>query len=207
MAHYFSEKQDAPANLKKITISLKNRNFKLYSGSGVFSKEGLDKGTEVLIENAIIEEGWNVLDLGCGIGAVGISIKLQHPDTEVLMSDINERAVMISRKNIELHNLEGIKAVKSDVFSNIQDKFDTILLNPPQTAGKDVCFKMIEDSYMHLNKEGLLQLVARHKKGGLTLMKKMGEVFGNVDETAKKSGFRVYVSRIDNSHKLLAPHP
>ena len=40
----------------------------------------------------------------------------------------------------------------------------------------------------------LLQIVARHNKGGKTLMEKMDEVFGNVKDIAKKSGFRVYIS-------------
>jgi 16S rRNA (guanine1207-N2)-methyltransferase len=73
--------------------------------------------------------------------------------------------------------------------------FDTILLNPPQTAGKKLCFELIEESKAHLKKDGLLQLVARHNKGGKDLSKKMLEVFGNVEPTAKEAGFRVYVSK------------
>jgi 16S rRNA (guanine1207-N2)-methyltransferase len=113
------------------------------------------------------------------------------------MTDINERAVMISKKNIKLHSLEGIEARKSNVFSAINESFDTILLNPPQTAGKDVCFRMIQESFEHINKNGLLQIVARHNKGGKTLSEKMESVFGNVGTTAIKSGFRVYASKKD----------
>jgi len=135
-----------------------------------------------------------VLDLGCGIGVIGISVKLLYPKTKVLLSDINERAIMLSKKNIENLKLENIDAIKSDIFSDIKKEFDAILVNPPQTAGKEVCFKIIEESLNHLKEKGLLQLVARHKKGGLSLKEKMLSVFGNVRETAKESGFRVYVS-------------
>jgi 16S rRNA (guanine1207-N2)-methyltransferase len=194
MPHYYSEKQDSKLNLKKIRIRVKSLDFELYSASGVFSKEKLDKGTEVLIKNCILNREWEVLDLGCGTGVVGISVKLLYPNTKVLMSDINERAIMLSKKNIEKLKLENIDAIKSDIFSNIKKEFDAILVNPPQTAGKEVCFKIIEESLTHLKKKGLLQLVARHKKGGVSLKEKMLFVFGNVREAAKEAGYRIYVS-------------
>jgi 16S rRNA (guanine1207-N2)-methyltransferase len=195
MPHYFSEKQSSLPDIKKIKVRVKGIIFELYTASGIFSKDDLDKGTELLIESAIIREGSSVLDLGCGYGVVGISIKKSYPGTKILMTDINERAVMIAKKNIVLHKLKDIEARKSDIFSNISESFDTILLNPPQTAGRDICFKMIEDSKDHLNPGGTLHLVARHNKGGETLSKKMEEVFENVKDIERKSGFRVYFSQ------------
>jgi len=197
MSHYFSEKQDSKLDLKKIKIVLKKVSFELYSGSGVFSKDRLDLGTNILIEKAIIPEKGKILDLGCGIGVVGISLKLINPDLIVLMADVNKRAVYLSKKNILLHKLEGIEARKSDSFENILEKFDTVLLNPPQTAGKDVCFGLIEGAHAHLNKDGTLQLVARHNKGGKQLSQKMQETFGNVIEIAKGSGYRIYLSKLE----------
>ena len=194
MSHYFSKEQDSSFILKRIPINVSGLSFELFSSSGVFSKDALDKGSLVLIENAIIEEEWDILDLGCGYGPVGISIKKLYPSTKVLMTDVNKRAVLLAKKNISLHHLENIDAIESDSFKNIDFKFDTILLNPPQTAGKDICFSMIEESFNYLKSEGLLQIVLRHNKGGETLEKKMQEIFGNVKHTAVQSGYRVYVS-------------
>ncbi len=194
MTHYYSEKQFSEFDLKKIPINLKKVQFELFSASGIFSKDKLDKGSELLIENAIIEPNWQVLDFGCGIGVVGVSLKKLYPSINVTMLDINERAVMVSKKNVKLHNLD-IKIIKSNLYSKINSKFDTILVNPPQTAGKELCFKIIEQAKDHLNSNGLLQLVARHNKGGSSLKKKMQELYGNVQETAKGSGYRVYVSK------------
>ncbi|MFH1073425.1 MAG: methyltransferase [Nanoarchaeota archaeon] len=198
MPHYYSEKQDAAFELKTITIRLKKTAFDLYSASGIFSKDAVDFGTRLLIENSVVQDGWDVLDLGCGNGVVGISLKKQHPTLHIVMSDVNERAVELANKNIALHHLteQGITAVQSDLFSNEKIRkvnFDTILLNPPHAAGKEVCFRMITESCEHLKPGGTLQLVARHNKGGASLEKKMQEVFGNVKTIAKRGGFRVYV--------------
>jgi len=195
MEHYYSKKPTSDPDLHKIHVTVEGLAYDLFSGSSIFSKERLDKGSSLLISSALVPPGSRILDLGCGLGVVGISMKMLHPDSEVVMSDVNSRAVEIARKNIRLHNLEGISAVESDVFSSIPDRFDVILLNPPQTAGKDLCFRMIEESKDHLAGDGTLQLVARPNKGGKTLAAWMEEVFGNVAETGKGSGFKVYLSK------------
>ena len=193
MAHYYSKKQESPLNLKTISAVLRGKRMEFYTGSGVFSRDKIDDGSYILIENVIIRKGWKVLDLGCGYGAVGISIA-KSENADVVLADVNERAVHLAGKNIELNKVNA-SARTSDLFSNIPEKFDTILLNPPQSAGKKLCFQMIEESKEHLNKNGLLQLVARPKKGGRTLAEKMKEVFGNVEVISKGAGFSVYVSK------------
>lgn len=190
MEHYFSEKQSSKLILKKIKISLKNIDFELYSAPGVFSKNKLDIGTRLLIEKSVVQG--KTLDLGCGIGVIGIALKKLNPSLNITISDINERAIFLARKNSA--NMD-INIVKSDVFSNIKEKFDTILINLPQSAGKELCFKMIRESYLHLNSNGLLEIVARHNKGGKTYMKYMQEIFGNSKDTAKASGYRIYSSK------------
>ena len=194
MSHYYSEKQDSELNLKEINIEVFNKTLNFFSANGVFSKDKLDVGSKLLIEKSIIEEENTVLDLGCGIGVVGISLKLEYPTINVLMTDINERALKLSMKNVNHHKLK-IEVKKSNVYEKITTKFNTILSNPPQTAGKDICFKIIEDAPNYLEKNGFLQIVARHNKGGSTLKQKMLEVFGNAEEIAKSSGYRIYVSK------------
>ena len=229
MPHYYEKKQKSPLNLIKFSAVLRGNNLDFYSGSGVFCKDKVDKGTILLIKSAIIEDNSKVLDLGCGYGPVGIAIAKANPSVKVLMSDINKRAVMLAKKNIELNRIKNAEAVQSDLFENLKNPtifgalktkgflgisekfnvseikkisehaqkpmvFDTILLNPPQSAGKDLCIKMIEQSKEHLEKHGLFQMVARHNIGGRELEKHMAKVFGNVKEIAKKSGYRIYVS-------------
>lgn len=197
-SHYYFEKQTSPLKLKKIKAFLRGHNLEFFTAPGVFSKDKIDKGTEILINNSIIKNGWSVLDMGCGYGAIGISTAKAFPNNKITMSDVNERALKLTKINIKLNNInnknKNIKIIKSDIFDKIKNKFNTILLNPPQTAGKKICFKMIHDSKDHLKKKGLLQLVARHNKGGKALSEKMKEVFGNLTTITKKSGYRIYVS-------------
>ncbi len=195
MEHYFSETQTSPLLLKKLKASARGIDFEVYSASGIFSKDRLDKGTKALLDLARVKKGYSVLDLGCGNGVAGICIALSCPETKVVMSDVNSRAVMIANKNIQLYKLKTrARAIQSDGFAKIKEKFDLILLNPPQTAGKELCFRLIEESSSHLNPGGVFQMVARHNKGGKTLMEKAGEVFGNCEILGRKGRFSVYSS-------------
>ncbi len=196
MEHYFTEKPTSKKVLKEIEFDDGIVKFKLFSATGLFSKDKVDLGTKVLLKYNNVQDNSKVLDLGCGYGVVGLYLATKYPNIKVTMSDINERAVEIAKLNAKKLKLNNrIKVIKSDGLKNIDEPFDFILLNPPQTAGKKTCFRLIEESFDHLNKGGYLNLVARHKKGGVSLMEKMNEVFGNSVVLGKKSGYRVYASK------------
>jgi len=193
MSHYYSRKQDGILRKHEVIVRLFGKEFKFETGSGMFSPKKLDQGTLLLLTSCIVKDGWNILDLGCGWGTVGVVIASEFPKSNVMMVDINERAVRIAKTNAK--KLKNIEVKWSDCYSEIDEKFDAILVNPPQVAGRKLCFKMIEGAKDHLKKNGLLELVARHNKGGKELEKRMMEVFGNCEAIAKKSGYRLYVSK------------
>ena len=195
MPHYYSEKQTSPLRLEKIKAVLRGRLFEFYSGSGVFSKKKVDNGTRVLVENCVVKNNWKILDLGCGYGVIGVVIARIFPKTTVLMVDVNKRALKLAKMNLELNNVENADVKYSNLYLNVKEKFNTIIVNPPITAGRKLCFRIIEESKEHLEKEGLLQLIARHRKGGKILGEKMLEVFGNMEEKAKSGGYRLYISK------------
>ncbi len=195
MPHYYSEKQTSPLRPGKIKAVLRGKSFEFWSGSGVFSKKKVDNGTRVLVEKCSIEDGWNVLDFGCGYGVVGVVIAKLFPKTDVLMVDVNKRALSLAKMNIGLNNLGNANVRHSSLYSDVKEKFNTIVVNPPMTAGRKLCFRIIEESKEHLKKKGLLQLIARHRKGGKILGEKMLEAFGNMEEKAKSGGYRLYVSK------------
>ena len=136
-----------------------------------------------------------ILDLGCGYGPVGVLAGKKCPSCTIVLTEVNERALVCAKKNIKLNNIKNAKVKQSFYFSGLKgDMFDVILLNPPQSAGLDVCYTLIEGSIDHLNVGGSLQMVARRRKGGERLSEKMKEVFGNLEVLGKKSGYWVYKS-------------
>ena len=193
MEHYYSENQKSLLKIKKISRKIRGKYFDFCTASGTFSKGRIDRGTLLLAENMIVGKNSKILDIGCGMGILGIAAaKLFNADA--VMSDVNKRAVMLAKKNAELNNVKaGI--YQGNLYENIKgNDFDVVLSNPPQNAGKEICFQLIAQSRNHLKNLGSLQLVARNSKGGKTLSRKMNEVFGNLKVIAKKSGYWVYLS-------------
>jgi len=194
MPHYYSENQTSPLRIEKIKSILRDKEFEFYTGSGVFSRKKVDKGTELLVNNCVVEDNWKVLDLGCGYGVIGVVIGKIFSSTSVLMVDFNRRALKLAKMNIELNNLKNADVNQSNLYSNVNEKFNTIIVNPPITAGRKTCFDIIEGAKEHLEKEGILQVEAKHRKGGKVLGEMMLEDFKNMDVIAKGSGYRIYTS-------------
>jgi len=195
--HYYSEQQQSELKIKQIQVTLFNKSFAIFSASGIFSKSELDKGTRLLIESAQIKQNSSILDLGCGYGIVGLTILKNNKDAKCIFVDINKRALLLTKKNLNYHKIqpERFEIIHSNLYENFKDKtFDVILTNPPQLAGKDICLRIIEQSPQRLKTNGSLQLVARPNKGGKTLAKKMKEVFDNVEIIGRGYGFCVYKS-------------
>ncbi len=193
--HYFIRKPTSRVQTTTISFSFKGKLLSFICVSGVFSSRKIDVATALLLEHAYIEEDWDVLDLGCGVGVIGISMKNAFPATHIVLSDVNKRALQFAALNAKQNKAE-VEVVESDGYAAFSARqFDTIITNPPLHAGRALVYRLIEEAPLYLKKNGLLQLVAKHKKGGAMLEKKMKEVFGNVSVLVKKGGFRVYCSK------------
>lgn len=195
MSHYYSVEPSGKSKIFGISVVIRGFKITLISASGTFSSKRVDPGTKLLAESMVIKDRWRVLDLGCGYGVLGIIAAKMAPHGEVFMVDINKKAVKLAKINSELNNVRNVKVLWGDLFEPIDDLFfDAIISNPPQAAGRRILEKIVTESYRHLNDNGLLQLVAKHRKGGSSLSKMMEKCFGNVNVLARKSGYRVYVS-------------
>lgn len=93
--------------------------------------------TEILVEEVIDncnkneEREYKILDLCTGSGIVGISLAKYIKNCEVVCADISKKALEIAEKNAKNNNVDNIKFIYSNMFSNIKDKFDIIVSNPP----------------------------------------------------------------------------
>ncbi|MFT7616314.1 MAG: 16S rRNA (guanine1207-N2)-methyltransferase [Candidatus Woesearchaeota archaeon] len=194
MSHYYSKTPDSARSDDIYEASVKGVSATFVSGSGVFCIGKLDFGSAVLIEYAQIPEESSILDLGCGYGPVGIFTKLLHPTTTISFTDVNERAVAYAKQNCRKNRVKYKSLVCGDGFESVPASFDVILLNPPQSAGKDVCDSLIKESANHLNENGSLHVVVRKNKGGNIIIAMLENYFDNYEVLAKKGGFWVIKS-------------
>ncbi len=189
MKHYFENDETLKSDESLIEVKIKNKKYKFKTDHGVFSKKGLDFGTRSLIESLELEEiHGNVLDFGCGYGPIGIFIK-DNSSANVDMVDVNERALLLAKKNANINNV-SVNIFYSDCYSNVDDKYDFIISNPPIRVGNEILYKILFDSKKHLKKNGSLIIVVNKNQGAKTIMKKLESCF-SVKLLNKNKGFYI----------------
>ena len=196
MNHYFKSNENLKHKETEKEYIFKFIKFNFITDIGVFSKNGLDFATNILLEN-LPELSGQTLDIGCGYGCIGIILaKIYGKNIKVTMSDVNMRALELAEKNVKKNGVSA-DIIKSDGFDNIRDNFDNIILNPPIHAGKAVIYKIYEEAYNHLNPGGRFFIVIQKKHGALSHKAKLEEIFGgeNCSVLYSKKGFCVFEFR------------
>lgn len=195
MAHYYTNETDLKSDIKKFEFDFKGNTLTFTSDAGVFSKNFIDFGSQVLLNAIEIKnECKTILDVGCGYGAMGVSLAYTYPDKQFDLVDVNLRAMDLCRLNAKNNNVNNVEVYESSVYSNVNKSFDLILSNPPIRAGKEVVHMILEEAYLHLNNLGELWIVIQKKQGAPSAKKKMEDVFGNVEVVKKDKGYYILKS-------------
>ena len=190
MSQYFDNDNNIRHNKKIIEFYFNDKKYNLYSDNGVFSKDKFDYGTKLLLDSIDISKlSGNVLDLGCGIGVVGIILGTINKNINIDMIDINDRALSLVRDNLTSNKVKANVFV-SDVYSNVNKKYDYIITNPPIRAGKEVVRKFLLGGYDYLNDNGILYFVMRKDHGVKSMIKELENKY-NVTIINKDKGFFV----------------
>ena len=187
MGQYFTN-ENLPSNIRKTTCTVLNKKFTFLTDNGVFSKDGLDFGSRLLLESIPLDEvGANVLDMGCGYGVIGIILN-KLTGNNIDMVDVNLRALHLSERNINENGCCNCNVFESNCYENITSKYDTIITNPPIRAGKKIVYDILMNAKEHLNKNGNLFLVIRKEQGAKSLIFDLEKLY-NVSILKKKKGF------------------
>ncbi len=189
MSHYFENDENLKSNIVDFSIHYLNYNFIFSTDNGVFSKGELDFGTKLLIDNVLkMDIKGNILDLGCGYGAIGIIIS-KIKNVHATMIDINKRAVHLTKMNAKRNNV-NVDSLVSDGYENISLKYDYIISNPPIRIGKKNLYKLLIDGKNYLTDDGEIIIVVRKEQGALSLIKDMS-VYYCVKTIDKEKGFLI----------------
>jgi 16S rRNA (guanine1207-N2)-methyltransferase len=196
MEQYFTQNPTSEKEIFKFEWNVKEEVFIFYTSNSVFSKNGVDFGSMLLIETILNENkefSGSILDLGCGYGTLGIIAAKILKKSFVTMCDVNERALELSKMNAKENKVDDrIKVLTSSSFENIKDNYDIIMTNPPIRAGKEVVFSFYEGAYEHLNNGGKLYVVIQKKQGAPSTKAKLESLFGNCETANKKSGYSIF---------------
>ena len=189
MSYYFDKKTDVSSKEVATKAELNNRIYTFITDNNIFSKKGLDFGTRTLLENIDLNTiTGDVLDFGCGYGPIGIYIK-SNTSANVDMVDINERALNLARKNASINQV-SVNIFDSDIYSNVEKKYDYIITNPPIRVGKVILYKILIGAKEYLKKNGHLIFVINKDQGAKSTMKDL-EKYYDVKLIEKRKGFFV----------------
>ncbi|EAM3806356.1 16S rRNA (guanine(1207)-N(2))-methyltransferase RsmC [Salmonella enterica] len=159
---------------------------------GVFSRDGLDVGSQLLLSTLTPHTKGKVLDVGCGAGVLSAALASHSPKVRLTLCDVSAPAVEASRATLAANGLEG-EVFASNVFSEVKGRFDMIISNPPFHDGMqtslDAAQTLIRGAVRHLNSGGELRIVAN---AFLPYPKILDETFGFNEVIAQTGRFKVY---------------
>ena len=141
---------------KPLQYIMENVNFygkKFYINENVliprFETEELVENTLILINKYFKNEKLNIIDLGCGSGVIGLTLKEKLPTSQVTLLDISEQALEVAKRNGKAQNLD-VKYIKNDFLEGITQKFNCIISNPPYIKTNEEIEKIVKDNEPHL---------------------------------------------------------
>ena len=187
--HYYTENPRSAHDERRVTLRALGSALTFTTDAGVFSRDGLDRGTEVLLE-ALPPLVGRVLDLGCGWGAVGVALGRKYPALDIVMTDINRRAVELARRNLAENGVQAT-VVQGDGFAAVEGSFDAIVTNPPIHAGKAVIYGLFAQARDYLKPGGALYIVIRKQQGAPSALKYLKEIYASAETVGRGSGFHV----------------
>ena len=192
---YYTRIPSSESKPAECVFSFRGKTLRFTTDAGVFSRGELDAGTRLLLDALPDVLEGSVLDLGCGWGPIGISVKAAWPETDVTLADVNLRALSWAEKNAARNGVR-VSCLESDGFSALEGRtFDAVITNPPIRAGKHVIYRLVREAFDHLSPGGSLFLVIRKQQGAESCIRYLEGFFASVEKLDRSAGFWVLQAR------------
>ncbi|MFB6469157.1 class I SAM-dependent methyltransferase [Cytobacillus sp. Hz8] len=189
--HYYSRTQKVESEPIYWDFTLRNQKMHFKTDNGVFSKREVDFGSRLLIETFQMPDmAGEIMDVGCGYGPIGLSLAKEFQNRIFHLVDVNERALSLAKENARINQISNVQIYESDRLVNVNVKdFAAILTNPPIRAGKQIVHDILEQSQEYLLPGGELWVVIQKKQGAPSAIKKLEELYSDVETVEKKKGY------------------
>jgi 16S rRNA (guanine1207-N2)-methyltransferase len=178
--------------LKPYSFSINDTVVEVVALPGVFSQNGLDVGTQVLLENFSKKMSGDLLDFGCGAGVIASYFGKIFPDVNLHLLDVSALALYSALETLIINNLTG-QVFPSNSLSNVKEKYNYVISNPPFHQGLKTNYLATETFLskikLHLKPKGQVTIVAN---SFLRYQPIMEEEIGRTQVLAKQKGFSLY---------------
>ena len=149
---------------KELSFNFHRQNMRFRVSQDLFSSFQVDIGTLFLLRSLLSETDIGackkILDIGCGYGPIGLTLKKLVDEADVHMVDRDALAVEYTRQNAELNRLAGVRVYGSLGYDEVTgNNFDLIISNIPGKAGESVISYLLRDAAGFLDKGGLVAIV------------------------------------------------
>ncbi len=213
-SHYFSADDSKKDELRYFDYKVGGRILHITSNSGVFSKNHVDRGSELLIntvrrdfadglavshccDNKCSARGdIRIADLGTGYGIILLSLLAAIAGSSGVGYEVSNRALRLARINAKKNGFrEVVEFVGGDLSERLDDSnselFDIVVTNPPIRAGKNTVYDFFGFAEKNLAVGGAFYAVISKNQGAGSAKKYLEELFGNAKIAAKDGEFRI----------------
>jgi len=199
VSHYF-QTPTGPENRRTVRARFWDTEWEFTTADGVFSADGLDLGTAVLLRESVPPNGARrLLDLGCGYGVLAVALATACPGAVVDAVDTNERALALCATNAAAHQVDDrvVPALPEQADADV--RYDEIWSNPPIRIGKAALHELLLTWLPRLVPGGVARLVVGRNLGADSLQAWLNDSGYHCERLASAKGFRVFEVRAESA--------
>jgi 16S rRNA G1207 methylase RsmC len=190
-SHYFDEEPTTESSPREVVLLLPDLQVTLATDRGVFGYDRVDAGTKLLLLRAPTPPPTgDLLDLGCGTGAIALTMARRSPSATVWAIDVNERARALCAANAERNAITNVRVcAPDDVPDDVH--FATIWSNPAIRIGKPALHEMLLRWFARLTADGSAAMVVHKHLGSDSLQTWLDAQGYATTRVASSSGYRI----------------